>query len=92
MSPSVNIRQYYTLNTGLQVSIVGLERALHNYTMDLSPASPFDMKTVPIDTQPMAEQRSAGMGVGLGVGGEPSRPDAKKVGPCLLVCCWLFGL
>ena len=58
--------------------------------MDLSPASPFDMKTVPIDTQPMAEQRSAGMGVGLGVGGEPSRPDAKKVGLSLLVCCWLL--
>ena len=41
---------------GLQVSIVGLERALHHYTMEPS-ETPFDMKSVPLATQPMAEQK-----------------------------------
>ncbi|XP_054751910.2 coatomer subunit gamma-2-like [Lytechinus pictus] len=45
----------YILN-GLSVSIAGLERALHHYT--LSPSeTPFDIKTVPIETQPLTEQK-----------------------------------
>ncbi|XP_067931298.1 coatomer subunit gamma-2-like [Watersipora subatra] len=71
------LNSHFILN-GLQVSIVGLERALHNYSTNLAPSAPFDMKTVPIDTQPMAEQRSSGMGMGLSATGEP-RADAKKV-------------
>ena len=45
------------LLSGLSVSVPGLERALHHYT--LSPSeTPFDIKTVPIETQPMAEQKT----------------------------------
>ncbi|EEC16547.1 coatomer gamma subunit, putative, partial [Ixodes scapularis] len=40
---------------GLQVSIVGLEKALHNYTMEPSD-SPFDIATVPIATQPVEKK------------------------------------
>ncbi|KAL3853564.1 hypothetical protein ACJMK2_017098 [Sinanodonta woodiana] len=46
----------YILN-GLQVSVVGLERALHQYTLEPS-EKPFDMKTVPLASQPIAEQRA----------------------------------
>lgn len=46
----------YILN-GLQVSVVGLERALHHYTLEPS-EKPFDMKTVPLATQPLTEQRA----------------------------------
>lgn len=42
---------------GLQVSVVGLERALHQYTLEPS-EKPFDMKTVPLATQPITEQRT----------------------------------
>lgn len=45
----------YILN-GLQVSVLGLERALHNYTLEPSEA-PFDLKSVPLDTQPVSEQK-----------------------------------
>lgn len=41
----------YILNS-LQVSIIGLEKALHQYTLEPS-AAPFDMKTVPLATQPI---------------------------------------
>ena len=41
---------------GLQVSIVGLERALHAYVKDAGQAAPFDLKTVPLATTPMQEQ------------------------------------
>jgi len=47
----------YILN-GLQVSVVGLERALHNYTLEPS-ETPFDMKSVPLATQPIIEQKAA---------------------------------
>ena len=47
----------YILN-GLQVSVVGLERALHTYTMEPS-EQPFDLKTVPLATQPLTEQKPA---------------------------------
>ena len=41
---------------GLQVSIVGLERALHAYVKDSSHTAPFDLKTVPLATTPMQDQ------------------------------------
>lgn len=44
------------VSTGLQVSVVGLERALHQYTLEPSEA-PFDMKSVPLATQPLVEQK-----------------------------------
>merc|ERR1712226_1419417 len=50
----------YILN-GLQVSIIGLERALHQYTME-PPEEPFDLKTVPLATQPIQEQKSVAPG------------------------------
>ena len=42
---------------GLQVSIIGLERALHQYTMEPS-VEPFDLKTVPLATQPIQDHKS----------------------------------
>ncbi|MBZ3884009.1 Coatomer subunit gamma-1 [Sciurus carolinensis] len=45
----------YILN-GLTVSIPGLERALQQYTLEPS-EKPFDLKSVPLATTPMAEQR-----------------------------------
>ncbi|KAK7102060.1 coatomer subunit gamma-2-like [Littorina saxatilis] len=50
-----NLSSAYILN-GLTVSVVGLERALHQYTLEPS-ESPFDMKTVPLATQPLADQK-----------------------------------
>lgn len=48
----------YILNS-LQVSIVGLEKALHQYTLEPSEA-PFDLKSVPLATQPVtAEEKKA---------------------------------
>uniref|UniRef100_A0A8W4F6Z6 Coatomer subunit gamma n=1 Tax=Sus scrofa TaxID=9823 RepID=A0A8W4F6Z6_PIG len=47
----------YILN-GLTVSIPGLERALQQYTLEPS-EKPFDLKSVPLATTPMAEQRTA---------------------------------
>ena len=41
---------------GLTVSVVGLERALHQYTLEPSEV-PFDLKTVPLATQPIVEQK-----------------------------------
>ncbi|ELU14014.1 hypothetical protein CAPTEDRAFT_162815 [Capitella teleta] len=43
----------FILNS-LQVSIVGLERALHHYTMEPT-ETPFDLKSVPLATQPLQE-------------------------------------
>lgn len=51
-----SLNSAYILN-GLQVSVVGLERALHQYTLEPS-EKPFDMKTVPLNTQPITEQRA----------------------------------
>lgn len=44
----------YILN-GLQVSIIGLEKALHQFTLEPS-ESPFDLKTVPLATQPITAE------------------------------------
>ena len=38
------------------MSVVGLERALHQYTLEPSEV-PFDIKTVPLATQPLVEQK-----------------------------------
>ncbi|XP_066452260.1 coatomer subunit gamma-1 [Eleutherodactylus coqui] len=46
----------YILN-GLTVSIPGLERALHQYTLEPS-EKPFDLKSVPLATAPVSEQRA----------------------------------
>ncbi|XP_064218214.1 coatomer subunit gamma-1-like [Aotus nancymaae] len=46
----------YILN-GLTVSIPGLERALQQYTLEPS-EKPFDLKSVPLATAPVAEQRT----------------------------------
>lgn len=42
---------------GLQVSVVGLERALHHYTLEPSDHA-FDMKSVPLATQPLVDQKA----------------------------------
>ncbi|XP_014673414.1 PREDICTED: coatomer subunit gamma-2-like [Priapulus caudatus] len=41
--------------TGLQVSVVGLEKALHHYTLDPR-ETPFDLKAVPLETQPLTAE------------------------------------
>ncbi|XP_010225293.1 PREDICTED: coatomer subunit gamma-1-like, partial [Tinamus guttatus] len=41
----------------LAVSIPGLERALHQYTLEPS-EKPFDLKSVPLATAPITEQRA----------------------------------
>lgn len=43
--------------SGLTVSIPGLERALQQYTLEPS-EKPFDLKSVPLATAPLAEQRA----------------------------------
>ncbi len=44
------------VDPGLQVSIVGLERALHQYSLEPT-EEPFDLKSVPLATQPLQEQK-----------------------------------
>ncbi|XP_062568051.1 coatomer subunit gamma-2-like, partial [Saccostrea cucullata] len=61
----------YILN-GLQVSVVGLERALHHYTLEPS-EQPFDMKSVPLETTPITEQKA------VREPGESAAPKAEKV-------------
>lgn len=52
---------------GLQVSIPGLERALHHYTLEPS-EKPFDLKSVPLSTAPLTEQKSGGYSLHLPIG------------------------
>lgn len=67
----------YILN-GLQVSVVGLERALHQYTLEPS-EKPFDMKTVPLATQPITEQRpQPGKETGEAVSSKPTEKLATS--------------
>lgn len=47
----------FLLSLGLTVSIPGLERALHQYTLEPS-EKPFDLKSVPLATAPIVEQRA----------------------------------
>ncbi|NWH72053.1 COPG2 protein, partial [Piaya cayana] len=42
---------------GLTVSVPGMEKALHQYTLEPS-EKPFDMKTVPLATAPVFEQKA----------------------------------
>ncbi|XP_062348371.1 coatomer subunit gamma-2 isoform X3 [Cinclus cinclus] len=42
---------------GLTVSVPGMEKALHQYTLEPS-EKPFDMKTVPLATSPIFEQKA----------------------------------
>ncbi|XP_064632835.1 coatomer subunit gamma-2-like [Lineus longissimus] len=65
----------YILN-GLQVSVVGLERSLHNYTLDPS-ETPFDMKTVPLATQPITEQKTVSVTPSMGLGDISAKPQEK---------------
>ncbi len=63
------------------MSVIGLERALHAYTMEPS-ETPFDLKSVPLATQPITEQKAvpaAGAG-GAGAGeAPPAKPQPEKV-------------
>jgi coatomer protein complex subunit gamma len=69
-----SLNSAYILN-GLNVSIVGLERALLQYTSDPSTAvNPFDLKSVPIDTAPMKDVPKQTVG-------EPSAPSGTKNAP-----------
>lgn len=45
------------LLSGLSVSIPGLEKSLHQYTLEPS-EKPFDMKSVPLATTPITEQKT----------------------------------
>uniref|UniRef100_A0A8C0U9A6 Coatomer subunit gamma-2 n=1 Tax=Cyanistes caeruleus TaxID=156563 RepID=A0A8C0U9A6_CYACU len=56
---------------GLTVSVPGMEKALHQYTLEPS-EKPFDMKTVPLATAPICEQKSE-------IALVPSKPE--KVAP-----------
>jgi len=42
-------------SVGLQVSITGLERELHHYTLEPTETQ-FDLKSVPLAAQPLVEQ------------------------------------
>lgn len=44
-------------SSGLSVSIPGLEKSLHQYTLEPS-EKPFDMKSVPLATTPITEQKT----------------------------------
>jgi len=62
----------YILN-GLQVSVVGLERALHTYSQDPAATDePFDMKQVPVAAQTMTEQTTKPVPSMMGAAGEAS--------------------
>lgn len=63
------------LSPGLTVSIPGLERALHQYTLEPS-EKPFDLKSVPLATAPVIEQRA----------GEESGP--LNASDSLHLACW----
>ncbi|NWZ36323.1 COPG2 protein, partial [Brachypodius atriceps] len=56
---------------GLTVSVPGMEKALHQYTLEPS-EKPFDMKTVPLATAPILEQKAE-------IALVPSKPE--KVAP-----------
>ncbi|NWR42321.1 COPG2 protein, partial [Regulus satrapa] len=59
---------------GLTVSVPGMEKALHQYTLEPS-EKPFDMKTVPLATAPILEQKAGTAHIAL----VPSKPE--KVAP-----------
>ncbi|NXU49727.1 COPG2 protein, partial [Turnix velox] len=47
----------YFFLAGLTVSVPGMEKALHQYTLEPSD-KPFDMRTVPLATAPIFEQKA----------------------------------
>ncbi|XP_063218123.1 coatomer subunit gamma-2 [Bacillus rossius redtenbacheri] len=66
---------------GLQVSISGLERCLHQYSLG-SPETPFDMKAVPLAAVPSLAEESAALKPGTGVEGmliSTAAPGSKVV-------------
>ncbi|XP_033114562.1 coatomer subunit gamma-2-like isoform X2 [Anneissia japonica] len=68
----------YILN-GLNVSVAGLERALHNYTIEPS-EKPFDMKTVPLQAVPLVEQKiQEKVGVSAAKGPEKSAASRQEI-------------
>ncbi|CAO2605798.1 Coatomer subunit gamma-1 [Lemmus lemmus] len=66
----------YILNValGLTVSIPGLERALQQYTLEPS-EKPFDLKSVPLATTPMAEQEGMRPGGSAQIAVEIQKPS-----------------
>ncbi|KFP24788.1 Coatomer subunit gamma-2, partial [Colius striatus] len=52
----ISLNAAYIFN-GLTVSVPGMEKALHQYTLEPSD-KPFDMKTVPLATTPVFEQKA----------------------------------
>ncbi len=67
----IEVTPFVSVFTGLQVSVVGLERALHAYTLEPSDA-PFDLKSVPLASQPISDQKP------VSVGPTPDAPVAVK--------------
>ena len=49
------LRVFYFI--GLTVSVPGMEKALHQYTLEPS-EKPFDMKSIPLATAPVFEQKA----------------------------------
>lgn len=47
----------YLFFIGLTVSVPGMEKALHQYTLEPS-EKPFDMKSIPLAMAPVFEQKS----------------------------------
>jgi len=67
----------YILNS-LNVSIVSLERALQQYTMEPS-EKPFDLKSVPIDVTPIeAVSKKEDGGISMGISKTPEKPTASR--------------
>jgi coatomer protein complex subunit gamma len=67
---------FYISLSGLQVSVVGLERALNAYVKE-APDTPFDIKTVPLATASMQEQ--------MAKPGKPSMGREELLQRCFLV-------
>uniref|UniRef100_A0A6I8SY26 Coatomer subunit gamma n=1 Tax=Xenopus tropicalis TaxID=8364 RepID=A0A6I8SY26_XENTR len=72
----------YILN-GLTVSVPGLERALQQYTLEPS-EKPFDLKSVPLATAPLAEQRAENTSLAYAQQQDKQLaavPEFKELGP-----------
>ncbi|KFP88502.1 Coatomer subunit gamma-2, partial [Apaloderma vittatum] len=77
----VALNAAYIFN-GLTVSVPGMEKALHQYTLEPSD-KPFDMKTVPLATAPIFEQKAGNAGVSFQPAAEIALVTSKpeKVAP-----------
>ena len=58
---SLYVCVFVCMYEGLQVSITGLERELHHYTLEPTETS-FDLKSVPLAAEPVVEQPAAAPG------------------------------